>query len=447
VEAALQHASALFRALGTPPYPLPLPGGSRDFDAVFDDLGANLGAGLDSAVAGSHAGNWVLATILYETGGHTAVIRDLALALPDGLSGLVVTLAGFHPSRLTPSAAARTGLSAEAVHQADAPTFVGTCEHVLRVFRDRPPKRLFLLHNPDDVAAVVAASVLASTGTEIWLVHHADALPSSGLFLRGAKIIDLTPRACAFTRYVMGLETIFLPLTCPDPGPVRTGFLYRGRLRTALAGSAFKVSQTSVHSYPKVLAEMLNASGGTHVHIGPLAESQIEAIGAALDAHAIHRSRFVHVPVARTLVDALRDERVDLLINTWPYGGARTVVEAMAAGVPVVWHSPQPGDDLTRLHMAWPGAPVWRHLSDLTDIVRGADASWLEAQAAAARRRYETRHHPSFWRQFFASPDASPGLPLPDAYDASMFASTPWSDLLHGAVEIADPVAANPSRR
>ena len=446
VEATLQHASALFGALSTPPFPLPLPGGICELDVIFDELGATLGASLDSDVRGAHSGNWVLATLLYETGGHTPVVRDLASALPDGLSGLVVTLAGSHLSDLKPSAVARTGLGAEEIHHAHAPTLYGTCESILRVFRGRPPKRVFLLHHSEDVAAVVAAAALASRGTELWLVHHSDSKPSAGLFLRRARIIDLTPRACAFTRHVMGLQTIFLPLTCPDPGPGPGGFLYRGRLRTALAGSAFKASQTSIHSYPEVLTAVLNASGGTHVHVGPLSDSQLEAIRTSLDARGIHRSRFVHVPVARTLVDALRAERVDLLINTWPYGGARTVVEAMAAGVPAVWHSPSPDDDLTRLHMAWPGAPVWRQLSDLTGIIRGADASWMATQSAAARRHYEARHHPSFWRQFFASPDSSSGLPLPDAYDASLFASTPWSELLRGAIEIADPVGAHPSR-
>ena len=235
----------------------------------------------------------------------------------------------------------------------------------------------------------------------------------------------------------MGLETTFLPLTCPDPGPVATKLFHRNRLTTALSGSAFKASQTSAHSYPEVLGAVLDACGGTHVHIGPLSDSQLEAIAAVLDARGIDRSRFVHVPVAPTLVEALRHERIDLLINTWPFGGARTAVEAMAAGVPVVWHSSHPSEDRIRLQMAWPGAPVWRHLSDLTAIVSGASTSWLAAQSGAARRHYEERHHPSLWRKFFAAPDGLSGLPLPQGYDASLFLPALWNDVLDRAIEVA----------
>ncbi len=438
LEATLQHASALLRAFSTPPFPLPLAGGIPELDFLIDALGAKLGARLDLLAPREHCGNWVLGTFLGEVGGHTPVVHDLASALPEGLSGLVLTLAGHDPSQLTSAAVARTGVAAEAVHYANAPTLIGTCENVLRILRERPPKRLFLLHHPDDASAIAAASALASTGAEVWLVHHADFCPTVGLFLPGIRLIDLTPRACAFTRHVLGLETIFLPLTCPDPGPARTTFLHRGPLTTALAGSAFKASQASAHDYPEVIAAVLHAGGGTHVHIGPLGDDQREEIWKTLHAGGIDRSRFVHVPIAPTLIEALWDERIDLLINTWPLGGARTAVEAMAAGVPVVWHSPHPGDDRIRLQMAWPGAPVWRHLSDLTAIVSGASAPWLDAQSGAARRHYEARHHPSLWRQFFAAPAASSGLPLPEGYDASLFLPALWSDLLDRAIEIAD---------
>jgi hypothetical protein len=437
-EAVLQHASALFRAFATPPFPLPVAGGIPELDLLLDALGAKLGAMVHRPATRDPSGNWVLATCLYETGGHTPVVRDLASALPDGLAGMVLTLAGHDMSHLTPAAVARTGLAEDAVHHVGAPTLAGTCENILRFFDERPPKRLFLFHHPDDAAAIAAASALASSGAEVWLVHHADACPSVGLFLPQVRLIDLTLRACAFTRHVLGLDTIFLPLTCPDPGSVQSTVPRRDRLTTALAGSAFKASQDSAHDYPSVIAAILHAGGGTHVHIGPLRDDQRGAIEKTLHAGGIDRSRFVHVPGAPTLLKALREERIDLLINTWPLGGARTAVEAMAAGVPVVWHSPHPCDDRLRLQMAWHGAPVWRHLSDLTAIVSRADPAWLAAQSGAARRHYEARHHPSHWRQFFLAPDASSGLPMPEGYDASLFLPVLWRSALDHAIEIAD---------
>ena len=79
---------------------------------------------------------------------------------------------------------------------------------------------------------------------------------------------------------------------------------------------------------------MLNASGGTHIHIGPLSGSGLEAIAAMLDASGIDRSRFINVPVARTLVT--RFAMNVSICSSRRDGGARTAVEAMAAGVPMV---------------------------------------------------------------------------------------------------------------
>jgi hypothetical protein len=435
VEETLQHATGVFRALATPPPPLPLPGGIAELDFLLDALGTKLGGGM-APPSRAHSGNWALATFLYETGGHTPVIRDLASALPEGLSGLALTLVGHDSSQLTSAAVARTGLAGDDVHYAAAPTLTGTCENVLRIFREQPPKRLFLLHHPDDASAVAAASALASRGAEIWLVHHADLVPCVGLFLPGIRLIDLTPRTCAFSRHVLGLETTLLPITCPDPGPAPMTFLNRRHLTTALAGSAFKASQAFAHDYSEATAAVLQASGGTHVHIGPLNDQQLEEIGKALDATGTERSRFVHVPVASTLVKALRDEQVDLLINTWPLGGARTVVEAMAAGVPVVWHSPHPSLDRLRLQMAPSKAPVWRRLPDLAAIISGASRGWLESQSRVVRGHYESKHHPSLWKEFFAEPAEASGLPLPEGYDASLFLPALWTNLLEQALGV-----------
>jgi hypothetical protein len=105
----------------------------------------------------------------------------------------------------------------------------------------------------------------------------------------------------------------------------------------------------------------------------------------------------------------------------------------MAAGVPMVWHSPHPAFDRVRCQMAWPGAPVWRHPADLAALAAAADSDWLAAQSHAARRRYEQLHHPSRWRRFFAEGGAAAGEPLPAGFDAALHLPLLWDGVLDQA--------------
>jgi hypothetical protein len=442
-EAALLATEAILRALATPPFPLPMAGGLPEVDVLLDALGRRIDGSLGAEPpVGPQGGDWVLATLLYEIGGHTPLIRDLAAALPAPPAGLALTMTGRAAAELTEGALAQTGIAPASLYRAGGSSRVETCRDILRFLRARSPRRLFLVQHPEDTCAIAVAAALAARGTHLQLVHHADIHPTAGLFLPGVRVIDLTPRACSFTRHVHGLPSVWLPLTCPDPGAAAPQFRRRGRLTTALAGSQFKTGQPSTHRYPDVVAAVLRATGGVHVHVGPLFDSQLDAIGRTLAEAGIEASRFVHVPSAPTLVEALRDEGVDLLVNTWPLGGARTSVEAMAAGVPMVWHSPHPAFDRARCQMAWPGAPVWRHPSDLATLAAAADDAWLGEQSRAARRHYEQRHHPSRWRAFFAAPGDSAGDPLPEGFDASMHLSWLWDTLVETARLADDGVAS-----
>lgn len=436
LDTALGQTASLMRRFSTPPFPVKLPGGVPEIDDLLQCLAGRLTKDFAPRRPAQEGGDWALATCLYETGGHTPLIRDLHEALPAGLGGLVLTLVNQDARRSTPQAARRTGLAPDRVHSAEGPTPGAKLRHVLEIFSPAPPRRLFLLQHPDDTASVAAAALLQAAGTEIWFLHHSDGLPTAGLFLPGARIIDFTPRACAFSRSVSGLKSTWLPLSCPDPGALPAGpFPRSGRLVTALSGSQFKTSQDSACAYVDVIAALFRGGADQHVHIGPLDEAQLSSIRDALEAEGVDGGRFRHVPLAPTLVEALTGHQVDLLLNTWPTGGARATVEAMAAGVPVLWRSPHESMDRLSLQMAYPEAECWRTPADLTGILRRADASWLSAQSHAAYRHYQATHHPSLWSAFFSDPAGAPRRDLPAGFDHTLFVSSWWNTVLELAIE------------
>jgi hypothetical protein len=89
---------------------------------------------------------------------------------------------------------------------------------------------------------------------------------------------------------------------------------------------------------------------------------------------------------------ALHDFTVDVYLASFPYGGGRTLVEAMGAGVPTVLHSHVTNRMLGGFDMAYEGAFVWRQPEELLDYLQKIDSRILKAQSREARRWYERYH-------------------------------------------------------
>lgn len=431
--AVLAHLTSLFTQLQKLEELPMFAAGCSQADGLLHQVGGSLQASVAAALpaAAPLQGDLILATFLYVEGGHTALIRDLAEALPHPPLALWLTMQ--HPY-------ARLGLKAGALERTGIPGLArpfggeepGSCAGgMVKALMELRPARVFLLHHPHDCVAVAVAAAAAAMGSSLCLLHHADSSPTSGLFLPGARIVDFTPRACAFSRSMLELNSSYLPLTCPDPGREERSFPASGSLTTALSGNADKVGAMCNPGYPELVARVLAATGGTHVHIGPLPPARLKGIASALRRQGVARERFVWVESAGTLAEALLRHRVDLVFNTYPRGGARTAVEVMAAGIPMLWHSPAAEFDAVRCQMSYPGAPVWRSIADLESLLARCDGHWLKAQGEAARSRYEEMHHPRKWQEFFSDPDLRGSVELPRGFSASLITN----DILMNALE------------
>jgi|GEM_PF-3447148 len=417
--ATLKYLAKHFSSWQQPVRCDPFPAGDRTADGLLEKLGRdawnahklNRKAPLKPMV-----GDCVLATVLYRWGGHTAVIRDLAEALPEAPRALWLTLAHPEALGLRKEAVDRTGLSQKVRFFPGYRPGVAV-RQMIDALGDLRPARIFLMHHPEDCVAATVAAAATAMGASVFLLHHADRTPSSGLFLREVKIVDFTPRAWAFTRSILGLPSTWLPLTCPDPGRKRDHFLTSGVLTTALSGSIPKVMSLSAPTYPVLVEEILSISGGRHVHIGPLPEETIIRIRKQLSGKNIPLEKFVYIPLVPRLTEALLENEVDLVINTYPLGGARTAVEVMAAGIPMVWFSPEEKQDPIHTQMKYPTAPVWHRFEELKALLEGVDLDWLQKQGKEAGNWYEYRHHPKIWKKFFQEPSGQSEISPPEGIE------------------------------
>jgi hypothetical protein len=397
------------------------PAGIRQADELLATLGREIWDTIEKpAFPGPLKGDLILATRVYKDGGHTPLIKDLSSSLPERPLSLWLTKYKTVEGGLqNDGALQRTGL-ADVTRLFEEKNPWLQANRMIEALASLRPARLFLLHHPEDCVAVTIAAAAAAMGSTIYLIHHADSVPSCGLYLKGMRIYDLTPRSCAFSRYFLGLHTAWLPLTCPDPQLPQHKFLSEGRLVTGLSGTRDKVKAMRDPEYPELVSTLLEKTRGRHVHIGFVDKAVRKKTLRLLNCKGIPAERICWVDSAPTLVEALVANNVDLMINTYPRGGARTAVETMAAGRAMVWHSPSSDHDVLRGQMRYPEAPVWRDLKDLVEIIEKTDRPWLEKQGASARHWYETQHRPDQWRQAIADYEAALQKELPERFDREL---------------------------
>jgi hypothetical protein len=346
-----------------------------------------------------------VATHLQSVGGHTRVLGDFLRALdapPEGshpASHLFLTDFYDFPGGAAPEEIPRgLGFAPDRARVLSGQSPAQKLRHLLRHLMELRPARLFLFHHPGDAVAVAAAQQLLAH--RIFLVHHADGLPSLGPHVPGVTSIELHPFGAAMSR-VLKIPNEMLPLMSPDPGPRPHGFAPENGLVTATAGREEKYQPTDggqAPEYARTVAAILKTTGGRHMHIGPVREKTLESWRSTLRAEGAPAERFQHIPRVPSLPQALWEQRCDVYLSSFPVDGARTNVEIAASGTPIlIW---------TRDLRAWErqdpfrpeGAMVWANLADLGEHLRAcASPEVLEEKARVIRAFYERVHHPEIF--------------------------------------------------
>ena len=366
---------------------------SRMLDEVCQTIGERIfqvTGGTAGSTIKDNADCVILATELYRSGGHTAVIDDLLqtgrlggrtfILLTDALSTADVQLAvARFADRATVLVAEGTTLEAK-------------LQATLSQLQALRPRKLLLMNHPQDAVAVAVA--LPQLATETVFYHHADQVLCLGSTLRHSMHVDPHPmgfHCCGKTPDVPA--PVYWPLVATDfgtEGP-RT-FTSDKKIRTCSAGSFNKFSSAYKYSYFDVILSMLKDSGGSHVHIGPIPLPHWVALQTRMEGLGISVDRFVHIPWTQSVWQSLQAREVDLYIDSFPYGGGRTVIESMGAGVPVVAHdsylSPYFGDH----ELLYPGAFVWSSPTALVEHVCRLQFTELARESKMARSHFEKSH-------------------------------------------------------
>lgn len=385
---------------------------------AIDDLCQTIGAREPVPVGAERRGVVYIVTELQLTGGHTRVVADVMKAdeatarSGEPVTILVTNLVGQH----NPAAA---GLFAQFGARIETPP-PGDHAVVLRWLKDRlsalsPRVTRLALHPFDSVA--IAAVQPGLTG-ELVFLHNADHNLALGVTLDHSLHVDFHAKGYYQCREREGVRNnVMWPLTAEDLGP--RSLTYAGTpIRTCTCGGIEKFDPQFTRDlvpYPfryEQLAPLIPATtGGVHVHIGPLPEAILATIGEGLDRLGVARDRFVHIPFAPSLWQALKDQEIDLYVSSFPLGGGRACAEAMGAGLPMCIHSNYRSLFLSTENETYEEAFIWRTPEDLVRCLSGLTPEVLERNSRAARDYYERNLHPSRLQAALAGDVETPPRP------------------------------------
>jgi hypothetical protein len=394
--------------------------GSKELDDLCQEVGRLRSEQLElpppAPRPGAQKVNVYVASRLHASGGHTAAMGDIIRLGPAARSIVLLTGVGGP----TDHAAVQHRFESIANIEFDyAPrgSHIDKLDWLMRKLRELAPADVWLFNHHQDSVAI--AAVQPNAGYRLRYFHHGDHNLCLGVHLAYGDHIDTHPMGFHVCREQLGMATNrYLPLAAKDQGTRAASGRSPGQpLITCTAAGFNKIEVPYFINYTEVVPGLVKASGGRHLHIGPLSTSARRKIRSGLRKLGLPESAFVYLPYVPSVWNAMHQYQVDFYVASFPYGGARTLLEVMGAGIPVAAHSHCASRLLGGFDMAYEGALIWREPEQLYDYVKKLQPADLAAQAILARRRYEQFHSEAALRQALAD-DAAPlqSPPLIGAY-------------------------------
>ena len=335
---------------------------------------------------------------LQASGGHTAVLADI-VRLGDSPATVLITGVGG-PTNRRAIEHRFSGIANLHFEYAPSGLRLPKLAWLQRRLLMLDPDTVWLLNHHQDSVAV--AAVQPNQRYVLKYLHHGDHHLCLGVFLPFGEHFDLHPMGYHSCRDVLLIPANkYLPLVAHDRGHTAVA----GRaddaraLITCTAAGRNKIEVPYWLSYAEVIPAVLRKNLGQHIHIGRLSLAFRFRIWLTMRRMGVPSRSFVYIPYVNSVWQALKDYRVDVYISSFPYSGARTLVEVMGAGIPVALHSHASTRFLSTLEMAPDGACIWRDITELNDFLTRESRQTLSERGAKARQHYEKWHAESLLSQ------------------------------------------------
>ncbi|MDZ8105961.1 MAG: glycosyltransferase [Nostoc sp. DedQUE12a] len=354
-----------------------------------------------------------IATQLYETGGHTAVIEDLIKARPEKKHLILITDTFNSTDR--PAVEDRFRPLNVQILWAIKGTSIDKLKWLQQALIANLANQVFLFNHPQDAVAV--AAVQPNLTPNLIFYHHAGHLLCLGVYLFYAQHIDSDPGSFYNCRHNLGISNnIYLPLVVDNiPDRYSSSFVSNGQIRTCSSGSENKFKEipylySYIHEVPKIIA----STGGSHIHIGHLSQHTLSVIERGLEEFRISLERFIHIPWVKSLGKAMYEHKVDIYLESFPLGGGRAGIEVMASGTPIIVHNNYRSRQLCSTDITYPEAFRWQTPDELYRYLRNISSEVLKTESVYSRRHYQKNHIPQILPKLLTKIELRQTTPVPD---------------------------------
>lgn len=253
---------------------------------------------------------------------------------------------------------------------------------------------VYLLNHHHDSVAV--AAIVPEMNLDGAFIHHADHHLCLGVHLTHLDHIDFHPMGYHHCRSELGIDNKYIPLSVEDQGGKQDDFGadHNKTLITATVARSNKVEIPYHISYLDLVPDILNKTGGRHVHIGKLSYLAVRQIRKKMKSLALPEDRFVYIKWTPNVWKCLQENKVDIYISSFPYAAGLTLIEVMGAGIPVIMHRHVYSRILSGIELAYPEAFSWAYPQELLDYLGDINSERLNEEKTLSRQRYDEYHHP-----------------------------------------------------
>lgn len=340
-------------------------------------------------------GTLVIATELYQVGGHSRVIADIVQAVEQPTLVLTDLFSNYRksPENLYWVLQAYEHAPVIVLNQL---SLWAKCRALHQLTQRLAPASIqYLQHHQDPLPFV---GTLAHRGSRKMLVHHCDVNPALGNTLPGVAHADFTQEQAAVCARELGRPVSLLPLFVPDAGQRRIGAVAGRALSVVTAGTHIKYARSGEVALQAIARTVLTAVEGRFIHIGPIAADWVAEVREHLQQHGIDPARFVALGPVASVWQTLAGLEAHVYLGSAPVAGGRGAIEAQGCGYPVVFYRVADAQSLLAVESIYASPELgWRTLDELGRLLAGIGPA-LPRLGAAARALYEQR----FSREQFA---------------------------------------------